>query len=57
MAKESKLTRDITSLGDQEFPSILKGMVEEKDGQQKHKCNEELSQKTKAVNAREIKED
>lgn len=32
-------------------------MVEEKDGQQKHKCNKELSQKTKAVNGREIKEE
>lgn len=33
------------------------GVVEEMEGQQKRKCKEKLSQKTKAVNGREVKEE
>jgi len=44
-------------LGDQENPSIQNGVVEEMDGQHKYKCKEKLSQKKKAVNGREVKED
>lgn len=32
-------------------------MIEEKEGQQKCKCKEKLSQKTKAVNGKEVKEE
>lgn len=62
--EESKFTRYITFSseyrtgvrGDQEFLSIQNGVVEKMYGQQKHKCKEKLSQKTKAVNEREVKE-
>lgn len=65
LAEELKFTRYITFsseyrtgiLRDQEFLSIQNGVVEEIYGQQKHKCKQKISQKTKAVNEREVKEE